>query len=142
MKKILIIGAGFAGLSAAGRLSKSGLGLEITLLDRKRAFNFLPLIPDCIGRRINPEFLCNDIAAFCRKLSIKFIQKEVNSVDLAAKQVQAGSTSHNYDYLIISSGSQPNFFSNPDAWAYGFPLNNVEDVQRILAVCRKIIMKM
>ncbi len=79
----MIIGAGFAGLSAAGRLSRSGLGLEITLFDKKGQFSFLPLIPDCIGRGINPEFLVNDVASFCRKLKIRFIRQEATFVDLS-----------------------------------------------------------
>ena len=131
MKKIMIIGAGFAGLSAAKRLSASGLGLEIALFDGKEKFNFLPLIPDCIGRGINPEFLLNDIAGFCRKLGIKFIRQEVVAVDLAAGQVRTSLSAYAYDYLIIASGSQPNFFSNPDAQAYGYPLNNITDLQKI-----------
>jgi len=132
MKKIMIIGAGFAGLSCARRLSGSGLALEITLFDRKGQFNFLPLIPDCIGRGIDPKFLANDVANFCRKSKIKFIQEGVTAVDLASDQIWTGSINYVYDYLVIASGSQPNFFSNPDAQAYGHPLNNVMDVRGII----------
>jgi NADH dehydrogenase len=131
MKKIIIIGAGFAGLSCARRLSRLGTRLEIILFDKKRQFNFLPLIPDCIGRAINPQFLVNDLGDLCRKLKIRFVQQEVLAVDLAGRQIQAGSTAYYFDYLMIASGSQPNFFSNPDAQAYGYPLNNVTDVNRI-----------
>ena len=76
MKKIVIIGAGLAGLNAARRLSRSGLALEITLFDKNGQFNFLPLLPDCIGRGINPEFLVNDTASICGKLKIRFIQQD------------------------------------------------------------------
>lgn len=82
MKKIMIIGAGFAGSSAAKRSFRSSLDLEITLFDRKGEFNFLPLIPDCIGRKINPEFLVNEVVNLCRKLKVRFIQQEVVFVDL------------------------------------------------------------
>ena len=137
MKKIMIIGAGFAGLSCARRLSRSDLGMEIILFDRKRKFNFLPLIPDCLGRGINSEFLVNDIVSLCRKSKIRFIRQEVSSVDLEIGQIWAGSTTYAYDYLVIASGSQPNFFSNPDALAYGHSLNNVMDVQGIISCLKE-----
>ncbi|PIQ87695.1 MAG: hypothetical protein COV73_02765 [Candidatus Omnitrophica bacterium CG11_big_fil_rev_8_21_14_0_20_43_6] len=132
MKKIIIIGAGFAGLKAAQRLSGSGLELEITLLDKKGKFNFLPLLPDCIGRQINPEFLVNELARLCRNPKVKFIQEEVSCVDLAAQQIRTAQAAYVYDYLLIASGSQPNFFSNPAVQTHGYPLNNVADTQKII----------
>ena len=133
MKKIMIIGAGFAGLSAAERLSKSGLALEITLFDKKGQFNFLPLIPDCIGRGISPKFLANDVIDLCQKPAIKFIQKEVVSVDLACSQIRTDSATYIYDYLVIASGSQTNFSSNQNAQNYAYALNNVDNVKKIIA---------
>ncbi len=134
MTKVTIIGAGFAGLSAARKLAKSarGLGLEITLFDKKGYSDFLPLIPDCIGRGINPQFLAFDIAKFCRKLKINFIQEEVLSADLESKRIAILSAGHVYDYLIIASGSQTNFFSNQPAQNYARGLNNVNDVKKII----------
>jgi NADH:ubiquinone reductase (H+-translocating) len=132
MKKIIIIGAGFAGLTVLRRLSRSGLDLEIILLDKKSEFNFLPLIPDSIGRGINLKFLTNDVANLCRKLQIRFIQQEVTAIDLAIGQVWAGSFTCACDYLVIASGSQVNFFANSDAQGYGYPLNNVSDAQKII----------
>lgn len=129
----MIIGAGFAGLSAARKLANSagGLGLEIALFDKKGFSDFLPLIPDCIGRGINPQFLACDIAKFCRKLKINFVKEEVVSVNLESKCVFTSSTDCVYDYLIIASGSQTNFFSNPAAQNYACGLNNINDVKKI-----------
>jgi NADH dehydrogenase len=133
MKKIIIIGAGFAGLSAAKELSGSGLELEITLFDKKDYSDFLPLIPDCIGRGIHPELLACDIAKLCRKLKVNFIQEEVVSVDLESRRVFAAASDYSYDYLVIASGSQTNFFSNQPAQNYAFALNNIKDVNKIIA---------
>jgi NADH:ubiquinone reductase (H+-translocating) len=132
MNKIIIIGAGFAGLSAAKRLAGSGLGLEITLLDRKEKFDFLPLIPDCLGRGINPEFLAYDIASLCRKFKIKFIQQEVVAIDFELKSVSTRATTQNYDFLVIASGSQTNFFANQAAQDYSYPLNSLKDLRSMI----------
>jgi NADH:ubiquinone reductase (H+-translocating) len=132
MKRIIIIGAGFAGLSAAKRLSKYCRGFEILLFDKRAKSDFLPLIPDCIGRGIDPQVLSCDIARSCRKLKIEFIQEEVNSVDFKSKQVSTQGSAYAYDFLIISSGSQTNFFSDQNAHDYGFALNSVTDAKSII----------
>ncbi|MFA5092846.1 MAG: FAD-dependent oxidoreductase [Candidatus Omnitrophota bacterium] len=131
-KKIIIIGAGFAGLTAAKRLAKYRLGAEITLIDKKAHSDFLPLIPDCIGRGINSEFLIFDLQKFCQKNIINFIQAEVSSVDLEARNIYIKQRSYNYDYLLIASGSQTNYFANLDAQSYAYALNNVADVKKIV----------
>ena len=59
MSRVIIIGSGFAGISCAlrlkGRAKKNGL--EITLISDKKNFSFLPLLPDCLGRLLDPEIL-------------------------------------------------------------------------------------
>ncbi len=132
MRKIIIIGAGFAGLTGVRKLAQANLETEITIFDRKAEFNFLPLLPDCIGRKINPQLLVYALVDFCRRLKVKFIQQEVTALDLANRQVVAGANAYNYDYLLVSSGSQPNFFSNAAAQNYGLPLNNVADIKKII----------
>jgi hypothetical protein len=57
MAKVIIIGGGFAGVEAARRLRKFNASIDITLIDKKRSSDFLPLLPDCIGRGIDSTFL-------------------------------------------------------------------------------------
>jgi len=132
MHKIIIIGAGFAGLSAASRLAKCNLGLEVLIFDKKASTDFLPLIPDAIGRKLNSEFLACDIKYLLRKQNFNFIQQEVISVDFQSRQVFTSSSSYSYDFLVIASGSQTNFFGNQDAQNYAYALNSVNDVKVII----------
>ena len=137
MKRVIIIGAGFAGLSASYKLSRSNLGLDITLFDKKDYFDFLPLIPDILGRKLSPEFLQGNIKEFSQRRKINFIKKEIVSVDLASKQVTTSASSYAYDFLVIASGSQSNFFNNQDAQNYAYGLNSVKDAQKISAVLQQ-----
>ena len=131
MKKIIIIGGGFAGLSAAGRLAKSGRSLEVSLFDKRGHFDFLPLLPDAIGRQINLEFLKYNINDLSQKFKFKFINEEVVSVYLGAKQIAAAASTYTYDYLVVASGSQTNFFGNQNIQDRAYALNSADDTKKI-----------
>jgi len=132
MKKVVIIGAGFAGISALHVL-RDRIDIEVTLIDNKETSDFLPLLPDCIGRGINPENLIYNIA----KATSKFIKEEVAAVDLEKKQVATKSGSFDYDYLIIASGSETNFYDNENIRQNAYKLDSVEDVKRIINVLKE-----
>ena len=132
MHKIIIIGAGFAGLSAANRLSRCNLDLQVTIFDKKDSSDFLPLIPDAIGRKLNPKFLACNIQYLLRKQNFDFARKEVISVDFRVQHVFTSSSSHAYDFLVVASGSQANFFGNQDAQNHAYTLNGVNDVLGII----------
>lgn len=131
MKKILIIGGGFAGLSAAGILCRPGLNLDITLIDRKETSDFLPMLPDIIGRGINPGFLAFNLRDASSRLGFKFINKEVGSVSAERREVYASEEKLSYDYLIIASGSETNFYGNDNIKKNAYKLDEVEDVKKI-----------
>lgn len=131
MKKVIIIGGGFAGLSAAARLAKSRLELEVLLFDKKRRFDFLPLLPDAVGRQINLEFLKYNINDLSRKLKFKFVNEEVAAVYLGAKQAATAASTYTYDYLVVASGSQTNFFGSQDTENRAYALNSADDVKKI-----------
>ena len=132
MKKILIIGGGFAGLSAANTFYKSKLDLEVILIDKKKEFNFLPLLPDIIGRRINSQLLTANLEDLGKKLKFNFVNREVTSVNLENKLVCSKEGEFNYDYLIIAAGSLTNFYGNSQIERYAFKLDGVNDMQQIL----------
>jgi len=132
MYNIIIIGAGFAGLNAANRLSRCDLDLQVTIFDKKDSSGFLPLIPDAIGRGLKPEFLACEIKPRLQRQNFSFIQQEVVAIDLQSRQVFTSSSSYTYDYLVISSGSQTNFFANQEAQNYAYALNSVNDVISII----------
>lgn len=137
MIKILIIGGGFAGISAAKKIYRLGLNLDVTLIDKKDTTDFLPLLPDCIGRGVNPVFLSYKIENISRKLKFKFIKDEVISIDLDKRQVFTKTKVLDYDYLLICSGAETNFYGNENIKQNAFTLDSVNDVIKILNALRK-----
>jgi len=132
MTKVIIIGGGFGGLSAASRLFKSGLGFDIVLIDKKETTDFLPVLPDCIGRGINPEFLSYKIENIGKRMGFKFIRDEVTSIDLEKGRVLTKQQALNYDYLVIASGSETNFYGNENIKQNALTLDSVDDVKKII----------
>ncbi len=131
MKKVIIIGAGFAGLSALKALLKSAKPIEIALIDSRKSSDFLPMLPDCIGRGISPQFLSYEIERFAEKKRFEFINKEVTSVNLDRKEVSAGDKPICYDYLIIAAGSETTFYGNEQISRAAFKLDSALDAQKI-----------
>lgn len=134
MKKIVIIGCGFGGLAAAGVFARAHLKAEIYIIDKKRSADFLPLLPDAIGRGIKLNFLSFNIAEFAKRFCFFFMQEEVVSLNLEKKEVITANSKLNYDYLIISSGSETNFYGNENIKKYGLKVDSASDVQKILEI--------
>lgn len=129
MKKICVIGAGFAGLAAAKKFS--GSGNEIFLFDKKSSSDFLPMLPDVIGRGIDPKLLSAHISELSRKLKCHFINAEVNSVDIPARRIEAGGRHFDYDYLLICAGSESAYYGRQDLRAASRKLDSAADADII-----------
>lgn len=133
-KKVLIIGAGFAGLSAAAILSRYKKDIALTVLDAKEGSDFLPLLPDVLGRSLRPENLTYSVAHAALWRGFSFIKEEVTRVDLTQKKVWTSARELNYDYLLIASGSETNFYADAQAEKLAFKLDNVYDAENLAEV--------
>jgi NADH:ubiquinone reductase (H+-translocating) len=130
MKKVFIIGCGFAGISAANYLARFK-ELRVAVIDKSPVFNFLPLLPDIIGRGLDPLSLVYPVKDLSRRLGFDFIQAEVNSLDLEARRISTQTASFTYDYLILASGTETNFYGNNALKSSALKLDDAQDGARI-----------
>lgn len=131
MKKVLIIGGGFAGLAALKALSRQK-GFSLSLIDRKETFDFLPLLPDLIGRGIKPQALTCRLGDLLKSKGADFINDEVVSLDLEKRSAFLSRGSLDFDYLIAASGSQTNFYGNKNIETSACKLDAVTDAVSLL----------
>lgn len=131
--KVVIIGAGFGGISCALALARAR-SFEIILIDKKTTFDFLPSLPDVFGRGISPAALSYGIKVIAERNRFEFINEEVSSVDLSKKEVCSGQKKIIYDYLVIASGSETNFYGNNNLKDSAYALDGVLDAAKILSV--------
>jgi NADH:ubiquinone reductase (H+-translocating) len=106
MKRVVVIGHGFAGYTAARRLCTDGEGLDITVVDRQVNTHYRPMLPDAVGGTIGTQHLLYPIPALQARYGYHFVCGEVTGVDFERQQVVLGDDSIPYDYLICAAGSQ------------------------------------
>ncbi len=103
-QRVLIVGGGWGGLTAARRLRQAAPELDVTLIEREAAFRSLPLSNAWLVER-TPEPLPRQEYAFAAKtLGYRYLQAEVTAVDRERRRVQAGPNTLDYDWLILAAG--------------------------------------
>lgn len=129
--RIVIVGAGFAGLQAARSLADSHA--EITLVDRHNYHVFQPLLYQIATASLSPAEIAVSIRSlFRRDGNVRVLFAEVNGIDRHNRKVSttdAGTL--DYDYLIVATGSQYNYFGHAHWQQLAPGLKNLDDAQRI-----------
>jgi NADH dehydrogenase len=110
MKRVVIVGGGFAGINCA-RLLGNRPDLKVVLLDRRNYHLFQPLLYQVAMAGLSP---C-DIATPIRGLMSRFdnmhvIQGEVNGIDVHSRLVYSSAGAYGYDYLVLATGAQHAYF--------------------------------
>ncbi len=128
---IIVIGAGFAGLEAArvfSRHRKDLGGRHVIVVDAKRTFDFLPLLPDVAGGRILRDHTVLDVAEYLERLGVNFENGEVASLDMAAREVRLkDGHALGYEYLLVCCGSVTNFYGESEIEKRALKLDAADD---------------
>ena len=133
-KKVLIFGAGYAGIEAALTLQKKKKpsdDLEISILDRNSYHTLLTELHEVAGNRISEDGVIVPLRDIFKYSDVKLIKDEVKSVNFETNKVISESAEYDFDYLIISAGSEPNTFGIPGMKEYSFSLWSFDDAIKI-----------
>jgi NADH dehydrogenase FAD-containing subunit len=128
MKDVIVVGGGFSGLRAVRELSRYKKYLRVTLVDKKETFDFLPALPDILSGRIKPEHLTTGFKNLSSKYGCLFVNEQVKKVDLSGKKIICEQSEITFDYILISSGAETNFYQNNQIRQRAFSLDSVEGV--------------
>ena len=121
----MIVGAGFAGLSAARTLAHSEC--DVLIIDRNNYHTFLPLLYQVAAAEVAPEDIIYPVRAILRKIPHEhFCLGEVTGLDPIAKRVSLDGHYVSFDFLVLSIGSVPHFYSVPGAGDHAFLLRTLE----------------
>ena len=138
--RVVIIGAGFGGLSAAKRLAESHC--RITLIDRHNYHLFQPLLYQVATAALSPADIASPIRGIVRHYqNVNVILANVSGIDVDRREVIAEGHHVPFDTLIIATGAQHAYFGHDD-WAGCAPgLKTIDDAtylrRRILLAFEK-----
>jgi NADH dehydrogenase len=130
--RVVIIGGGFAGLTAARGLRKADV--EVTLVDRTNHHLFQPLLYQVATAVLAPSDITSPIRWLLRKnTNTTVLLAEVDAIDPEKQLVHAdkGTLTLPYDYLVIASGARHAYFGH-DEWEPMAPgLKSLEDALKV-----------
>jgi NADH dehydrogenase len=124
--RVVIVGAGFAGLSAARGLD--GAAVDVTVIDRHNYHLFQPLLYQVATAGLSPADIASPIRAILgRQKNASVVLADVSSVDTAQREVVAEGRRIPYDTLILATGARHGYFGR-DEWAAHAPgLKTIDD---------------
>lgn len=123
---IVIVGAGFGGLTAAQKLANAPV--QITLIDRHNYHLFQPLLYQVAIAGLVPSQIAYPLRTiFRRQKNLTFQMGEVTSIDFEARYIRTNGSVIAYDYLVLAIGGQTNFFGLEAVEQNGFQLKSIED---------------
>jgi NADH dehydrogenase len=124
--KVVIVGAGFAGLWAARSLARQWA--DVLLVDRNNYHTFLALLYQVAAAELEPE----DIAYPVRSIfwgcpNVAFALADVKKIDLEKKSILTDGKPIPYDCLILAAGSITHTFGVPGAESHAYYLKTLEE---------------
>jgi NADH dehydrogenase len=137
-RRVLIVGAGVAGISAALELKKASArvpGLEVIVVDQRDYHSPLPFVWQVVSGGVDPRHISFPLNALLQKRGdprpVRFRQSRVESIDVGKKVVSTDDGELHWDYLVMALGSTANFFGMSDAEENSLCLRSVEDAVNI-----------
>lgn len=122
--RVVIIGGGFAGISLAKKLSKQDV--QVVLLDRHNYHTFQPLLYQVSTGGLEPDSIAYPIRKILQDFpNFSFRLAEVEEIDTENKKVITNIGNLKFDYLVLATGSETNYFGNTEIEKYSMAMKTV-----------------
>lgn len=130
MRRVIVAGAGYAGLQAALRVARLDRTCAITLVDRNDRHQLITRLPELVGGTVRPDKL---LVPYRRLVgdAISRVQSEVTALDPEGTAIETPAGRIQGDYLVIALGSSPDFHGIPGAQEHAFPVRSVSEAEML-----------
>ena len=130
-KRVVIVGAGFGGLTAAEHLAH--VPVDVTLVDQHDYHTFQPLLYEVATSLLNAEDVGRPVRDVAHhQENVTFRQATVTGVDWKACELHlAEGFALPFDYLVLATGATANYFGISGAAAHALPLYTLPDAVRL-----------
>jgi NADH dehydrogenase len=129
-RRVVIVGAGFAGLAAARALRSADA--EVVLIDRVNHHTFQPLLYQVATAGLSAPQIASPIRHILREQrNVRVMLAEAVAIDAAQRRVVLADGELAFDYLVVASGVTHSYFGH-DEWAAHAPgLKTLDDALEI-----------
>jgi NADH:ubiquinone reductase (H+-translocating) len=138
MKKarVVIVGGGFGGLSAAKALKNENL--QVTLVDKRNYHLFQPLLYQVASAALSPADIAYPLRGLLGHLpNVEILLGDVKEINKTQKWIKTDSNQIDYDYLILACGSTYTYFGNPQ-WEKFAP--SLKTITQATEIRRKVFL--
>jgi NADH dehydrogenase len=129
MTRIIILGAGYAGMACSVRLQK--LGIPFTLINKHRYHYFTTLLHELAGGRNDAEEYYVDISEVLNTDKVTLIKDVVTTLRPQENTVVTEQGEYEYDYLVFALGNAPEYFGIPGLKEHALVLRSLETAKEI-----------
>ena len=126
LPRVVVLGGGFAGLSFVKKLKNKGF--QVVMIDKNNFHQFQPLLYQVATSGIVPDSIAFPFRKqFKNYKNVFFRMAEVLNINAEKKQVVTDIGHVNYDYLVIATGSDTNFFGLKDVQANSLGMKTIQE---------------
>ena len=137
-KPIVIVGAGFAGISVALSLKRLNPSLPIIVVDSESKFIFKPLMYEVLSKEIRMWEFAPEFSNIFSDLGITFLRNCLTKIKFNDKILEfSDDLKISYQYLVICTGSVPNGFSIKGVDENCYFFNNINDLNKLKSILEK-----
>lgn len=130
MEKLLIVGAGFAGIKLARKLS--ALPYEIWLIDKNNYHQFPPLFYQVATAGLEPSSISFPLRKlFQGRKHFKVRVAEVLAINPERRELQTSEELIPYDHLVICTGTDSNYFGKQELAETSLPMKTISEALQI-----------
>ena len=134
MKRIAILGGGYAGVHAGKILHKAfknDKNVEITLIDKNPYHTLMTELHEVAGNRVENDSVRVSYNRIFGKSSVNVVLDQIIDLDQENKVLKSETETYSYDYLIMGVGAEPTDFGIPGVKEHSLPLWSYEHAIRI-----------
>ncbi|WP_185866444.1 NAD(P)/FAD-dependent oxidoreductase [Blattabacterium cuenoti] len=126
LKRVVIIGAGFAGLQVAKKLKRDKF--QVVLIDKNNYHTFQPLLYQVATAGLEPDSIAHSIRTIIKKTKNFFFRlAHVHYINTEKQKIYTNVGCLFYDYLIMATGSVTNYFGNKNIEHFALPMKSIPE---------------
>ena len=126
LPRVVIVGAGFAGINLAKGLDSSKM--QVILLNKTNYHSFQPLLYQVATAGLEPDSIAHSVRSIFKKENHFYFRiADVQKIDATQNMLITDLGSISYDHLVIATGSKTNYYGNANIQKYSMAMKTVPE---------------